>query len=179
MCSIALLAGMAAIAPVFAQTPDPATNAAAGGTSGAATGCIVTIPVGCAPRGSKSSRGGGVGATAGVASYRRTPRASKVLRVRPRPWLAGPPLKNPRRPPNLQRASSAAGQFCLTQAALGSRGGLFLGSVAGGRLEASTVTYFFHRLPSTIYLGSISPTANTPFSSLAIPRFLNASPAAG
>jgi len=39
--------------PFSRNTPDPATNAVAGRTSGAATGavigCIVTIPVGCAP----------------------------------------------------------------------------------------------------------------------------------
>jgi hypothetical protein len=71
--AIALLAGMAAAIPAFAQTPDPATNAVAGGTGGAATGaiigCIVTIPVGCAPGAAVGAAvGGGVGATAGVAS---------------------------------------------------------------------------------------------------------------
>ena len=50
--AIALLIGMAASVPAFAQSPDPAANALAGGTNGAATGavigCIVTIPIGCA-----------------------------------------------------------------------------------------------------------------------------------
>src|ERR1051326_4187743 len=75
MSAIALIAGMAASVPAFAQTPDPATNAVAGGTGGAATGaligCLVTIPIGCAPGAAVGAAvGGGVGATAGAA---RTP----------------------------------------------------------------------------------------------------------
>src|SRR5258708_6007094 len=68
---VALLAGMALAIPAFAQTPDPATNAVVSGTGGAATGaligCIVTIPIGCAPGAALCAAvGGGVGATTGV-----------------------------------------------------------------------------------------------------------------
>lgn len=71
--AIALIAGMAASVPAFAQTPDPAANAVVDGTGGAATGaligCIVTIPIGCAPGAAVGAAvGGGVGATAGVAT---------------------------------------------------------------------------------------------------------------
>jgi hypothetical protein len=71
--AIALLAGLAASVPAFAQSPDPAANAVAGGASGATTGaiigCIVTIPVGCAPGAAVGAAvGGGVGVTAGAAS---------------------------------------------------------------------------------------------------------------
>jgi hypothetical protein len=71
--AIALLVGMAASVPAFAQSPDPAANAVVGGTSGAATGaligCIVTIPIGCAPGAAVGAAvGGGVGATAGAAT---------------------------------------------------------------------------------------------------------------
>ncbi|MGC2415770.1 MAG: hypothetical protein WA459_24115, partial [Stellaceae bacterium] len=73
MSAIALIVGMAASVPVFAQTPDPAANAVVDGTGGAATGaligCIVTIPIGCAPGAAVGAAvGGGVGATAGVVS---------------------------------------------------------------------------------------------------------------
>ena len=38
--AIALLAGVTAAIPVFAQTHDPAANAVTGGTGGAATGAV-------------------------------------------------------------------------------------------------------------------------------------------
>ena len=56
--AIAVAAGMAVAVPAFAQTPNPATNAVNGGAGGAATGaiigCIVTIPIGCAPNSAPS-----------------------------------------------------------------------------------------------------------------------------
>src|SRR6185312_14990719 len=99
--AIALLAGLAAAVPAFAQSPDPAANAVSGGVGGAGTGaligCLVTIPIGCAPGAAIGAAvGGGVGATAGVATTRPTDGRSQ----RAGPGLPGPvfvsPLLHPR-----------------------------------------------------------------------------------
>ena len=57
--AIALLAGMAAAIPAFAQTPDPAANAVTGGTGGAATGAV-SVSVQCRKK-TPAHRGSGAG----------------------------------------------------------------------------------------------------------------------
>jgi hypothetical protein len=93
--AFAILAGIAATVPAFAQSPDPGANAVSGGVGGAATGaaigCIVTIPVGCAPGAAVGAAvGGGVGATAGAASTRLTPRHPQHMSLRRLPLRQRP-----------------------------------------------------------------------------------------
>ncbi len=95
----ALVTALAASVPVFAQTPNPATNAVVGGTNGAGVGaligCIVTIPIGCAPGAAVGAAvGGGVGATAAVANtpppYYYPPRR-RVYRQAKAKWVSPTP----------------------------------------------------------------------------------------
>jgi hypothetical protein len=55
----------------------------------------------------------------------------------------------------------------------------FYGKLFRSQVTPDMVADALERAPCFYPGGSISPTANTPFSSLAIPSFLNASPGAG